>query len=124
VPRIGAPGQPELANGSVINGGTPTIVRNVLIQLTGTSNKQFDAICARELGEIERKRKFYLGGRTPQQDPLFYIRHSSLTLRADVAGTASPKRTRNPLFVALSEDAQTLVKVICSLASSCGHSIS
>jgi putative phosphoribosyl transferase len=67
VRKIGAPVQPELAIGSVIDGGTPIIVRdNEMIQLTGTSSKQFDVICARELGEIERRRKFYLGGRTPQ----------------------------------------------------------
>jgi putative phosphoribosyl transferase len=67
VRKIGAPVQPELAIGSVIDGGRPIIVRdNELIQLTGTSSKQFDVICARELGEIERRRKFYLGGRTPQ----------------------------------------------------------
>lgn len=36
-----------------------------LIRLTGTSSKAFDEICARELAEIERRRKFYLGDRKP-----------------------------------------------------------
>jgi putative phosphoribosyl transferase len=66
VRKIGAPRQPELAIGSVIDGGTPIIVRdNELIRLTGTSARQFDEICARELAEIERRREFYLGDRPP-----------------------------------------------------------
>jgi putative phosphoribosyl transferase len=67
VRKIGAPMQPELAIGSVIDGGKPIVVRDEeLMRLTGTSTKQFDIICGRELGEIERRRKFYLGGRSPQ----------------------------------------------------------
>jgi putative phosphoribosyl transferase len=67
VRKIGAPVQPELAIGSVIDGGTAIIVRDEeLMRLTGTSGRQFDKICAHELEEIERRRKFYLGGRTPQ----------------------------------------------------------
>jgi putative phosphoribosyl transferase len=67
VRKIGAPGQPELAVGSVIDGGSPIIVRDgELMWRTGTSTREFDKICARELGEIERRRKFYLGGRSPK----------------------------------------------------------
>ena len=66
VRKIGAPRQPELAIGAVIDGGTPIIVRDQeLIRLTGTSAKQFDQLCAREIAEIERRRKFYFGGRPP-----------------------------------------------------------
>ena len=66
VRKIGAPRQPELAIGSVIDGGAPIIVRDdKLIQLTGTSAKAFDEICALELAEIERRRKFYMGNRKP-----------------------------------------------------------
>lgn len=66
VRKIGAPRQPELAVGSIIDGGSPLIVRDrELLALTGTSVKQFDRICFRELGEIERRRKAYLGGRKP-----------------------------------------------------------
>src|ERR1019366_9044664 len=67
VRKIGAPRQPELAIGAVIDGGAPIIVRDQeLIRLTGTSAEQFDELCARELAEIERRRKFYLGGTPPQ----------------------------------------------------------
>ncbi len=66
VRKIGAPRQPELAVGSVIDGGKPIIVRDSeLISLTGTSAREFDEICARELAEIERRREFYLGNRPP-----------------------------------------------------------
>lgn len=66
VRKIGAPRQPELAVGSVIDGGTPIIVRDSgLLRLTGTSAAAFDEICARELSEIERRRKFYMGDRKP-----------------------------------------------------------
>ena len=64
VRKIGAPRQPELAIGSVIDGGTPIIVQDrELIRLTGTSSKEFDEICADELAEIERRHSFYLGNR-------------------------------------------------------------
>ena len=44
VRKIGAPRQPELAIGAVIDGGTPIIVRDQkLIRLTGTSARQFDS---------------------------------------------------------------------------------
>ena len=35
------------------------------MRATGTSESAFQAICARELAEIERRRKFYLGSRKP-----------------------------------------------------------
>ena len=67
VRKIGAPGQEELAIGSVIDGGDPIVIRDgELIRLTGTSERQFDRICARELEEIERRRAFYLKGRKPE----------------------------------------------------------
>lgn len=67
VRKIGAPRYPELAVGAVVDGGNPIIIRDQeLIRQTATGGDQFDAICARELAEIERRRKFYLGGRAPQ----------------------------------------------------------
>jgi putative phosphoribosyl transferase len=62
VRKIGAPLQPELAIGSIIDGDDPIIVRdNELMRLTGTGARQFEQICARELAEIERRRGLYLG---------------------------------------------------------------
>ncbi len=67
VRKIGAPMQPELAVGAVVDGGNPIIVRNdEVIRMTGTRPAAFDAICREELAEIERRRARYLGGRLPE----------------------------------------------------------
>lgn len=64
VRKIGAPRQPELAIGAVIDGEAPIIVRDdERMRLTGTSPCQFDQICVRELAEIERRRELYIGNR-------------------------------------------------------------
>ena len=64
VRKIGVPSQPELAMGAVTDGGKPTIIRNSeIIELCGVSERKFDAVCKEELGEIERRRKRYLGDR-------------------------------------------------------------
>jgi putative phosphoribosyl transferase len=66
VRKIGAPSQPELALGAVVDGANPVVVRNdELIAKTGTSPERFDAICTRELAEIERRRGVFLGKRGP-----------------------------------------------------------
>jgi len=62
VRKIGAPFQPELAMGAVVDGDAPIVVRNEdVIKLAGESG--FKAICDNELAEIERRRQRYLGGR-------------------------------------------------------------
>ncbi|HVX77489.1 MAG TPA: phosphoribosyltransferase [Bradyrhizobium sp.] len=64
VRKIGLPDQPELAMGAVVDGEAPTIVRNdEVIELSGISAQQFEAVCAQERTEIERRRKRYLGDR-------------------------------------------------------------
>lgn len=64
VRKIGVPSQPELAMGAVVDGVAPIIVRNdEVIELSGTTAEEFDAACARELAEIERRRQLYIGER-------------------------------------------------------------
>jgi len=64
VRKIGVPFQPELAMGAVVDGPTPSIVRNEdVIALAGVSENEFAAIRDRELAEIDRRRKTYLGNR-------------------------------------------------------------
>lgn len=64
VRKIGVPGNRELAMGAVVDGATPIVVRNEdVIQLTGTTESEFKAVCDRELEEIDRRRVRYLGGR-------------------------------------------------------------
>ena len=66
VRKIGVPTQPELAMGAVVDGGAPLIVRNEdVIALAGIAEPEFKAVCDSELGEIERRRKRYLGDRRP-----------------------------------------------------------
>jgi putative phosphoribosyl transferase len=64
VRKIGVPNQPELAMGAVVDGAAPTVVRNQeVIELSGTSAEEFDAVCTGELAEIERRRQLYIGER-------------------------------------------------------------
>ena len=64
VRKIGVPFQPELAMGAVVDGPAPMVVRNEeVITLTGVNEQEFAAIRDRELTEIERRRKTYLGNR-------------------------------------------------------------
>jgi predicted phosphoribosyltransferase len=64
VRKIGVPAQPELAMGAVVDGGAPIVVRNEdVIALAGVDDAEFNAIRDRELAEIERRRRLYVGNR-------------------------------------------------------------
>jgi predicted phosphoribosyltransferase len=68
VRKIGAPYQPELAMGAVVDGGKPVTVRNEdVIRLSGVSEQEFNATRDEQLAEIERRRKIYLGDRPHPQ---------------------------------------------------------
>jgi predicted phosphoribosyltransferase len=50
--------------GAVADGAEPTIVRNNdVIELSGVSEQDFDAVCRVERAELERRRRRYLGDR-------------------------------------------------------------
>jgi predicted phosphoribosyltransferase len=64
VRKIGAPMQPELALGAIVDGGKPVVVRNQeVIDATSTTDAEFEEIRDRELAEIESRRVHFLGGR-------------------------------------------------------------
>jgi predicted phosphoribosyltransferase len=64
VRKVGVPFQPELAMGAVVDGSAPIVVRNEdVIRYTRVSEEDFQAVCDRELAEIERRRDRYLGQR-------------------------------------------------------------
>jgi predicted phosphoribosyltransferase len=66
VRKIGAPTQPELAVGAVVDGENPDVVLNAdIIAATGTTDAFIAAARRRELAEIERRRLRYLAGRAP-----------------------------------------------------------
>ncbi|TCZ63250.1 phosphoribosyltransferase [Roseicella aquatilis] len=69
VRKLGAPFQPELAVGAVVEGDPPETVLNPdIITLTGTSEAYLAEARRRALAEIERRRGLYLAGR-PRPDP-------------------------------------------------------
>ena len=64
VRKVGVPYQPELAMGAIVDGGAPITVRNEdVIRIAGIAEADFRAVCDRELAEIDRRRKLYLGDR-------------------------------------------------------------
>jgi predicted phosphoribosyltransferase len=64
VRKIGAPGQPELALGAVVDGSRPeTVLNRSIMQHLGVSEAWIEAETARNLGEIERRRARYFEGR-------------------------------------------------------------
>jgi predicted phosphoribosyltransferase len=64
VRKIGTPSQPELAAGAVVDGDEPELVRNEdVIAAARIPESWLRAEVARELEEIERRRRSYLGPR-------------------------------------------------------------
>src|SRR5258707_1978905 len=66
VRKIGAPGQPELGLGAVVDGASPQLVLNEeLVQLVRPGRLYLEAEEKRQLAEIERRRALYQHGRAP-----------------------------------------------------------
>ena len=66
VRKIGAPDQPELAVGAVVDGENPrTVVNHDIADRLGLSTSDIATAAAREIDEIERRRLLYLHGRRP-----------------------------------------------------------
>ncbi|WP_342239421.1 phosphoribosyltransferase [Inquilinus sp. OTU3971] len=66
VRKIGVPIHPELAMGAVVDGSKPIIVRNdPVIRHAAVSESRFQELCRREIKENERRRRLYLGDRSP-----------------------------------------------------------
>src|SRR4051794_27755055 len=66
VRKIGAPGHPEFGLGAVVDGARPQVVLNEdLVTQLEVPPAYIEAETRRELQEIRRRRKRYLGGRRP-----------------------------------------------------------
>jgi putative phosphoribosyl transferase len=66
VRKIGAPGQPELGIGAIVDGAPPKSVLNPeLIRMTGAGPAHIAAVEERERAEIVRRRGLYRGGPFP-----------------------------------------------------------
>ena len=66
VRKIGAPGHEELGIGAIVDGANPQMVLNdEIVRMTGATPAYIDAEAARQLAELERRRKAYRGGGKP-----------------------------------------------------------
>jgi predicted phosphoribosyltransferase len=64
VRKIGVPFQPELAMGAVVDGErTDIVINEEVLEAVGLSEDDVRKRAKREVEEIERRRKLYLGGR-------------------------------------------------------------
>ena len=99
VRKIGAPGQPELAIGAIVDGAQPVIVRNDdVIDLLGVREADFQTIARRELAEIERRRAAYLKGRMPvgPAGRVTIVIDDGIATGATVRAALRATRKRNP----------------------------
>jgi putative phosphoribosyl transferase len=104
VRKIGVPQQPELAMGAVVDGGAPLVVRNEdVIHAVDVSESEFKAVCDRELAEIERRRKHYLGDRKPVDATgrTAIIIDDGIATGATVRAALRATRLRNPAKLVL-----------------------
>lgn len=66
VRKIGVPSQPELAAAAIVDGERPDLVLNAgVMQALGLTMADIDGAVQVQLTEIERRRKLYIGARTP-----------------------------------------------------------
>jgi putative phosphoribosyl transferase len=99
VRKIGVPHQPELAMGAVVDGPQPLIVRNEdVIAFTGIDASEFEAVYQRELAEIERRRRRYLGDRRPFEvaDRVAIVVDDGIATGATTRAALRATRARNP----------------------------
>src|SRR5690606_37445427 len=99
VRKIGVPFQPELAMGAVVDGARPITVRNEdVIRMARISESDFQYVCERELAEIERPRKRYLGDR-PHPDvtgSIAIVIDDGIATGATTRAALRAMRARNP----------------------------
>ncbi|WP_375196370.1 phosphoribosyltransferase [Sphingobium sp.] len=66
VRKLGAPGYEELGIGAVVDGADPQLVLNEdIVRQLGPTPEYIRAEMRRQLAEIDRRRRTYLGNRTP-----------------------------------------------------------
>src|SRR5438445_13537722 len=66
VRKIGAPGHEELGLGAIVDGHDPQLVLNEeVVRVVAPPPGYIDAEAQRQLAEIERRRKHYIGDRPP-----------------------------------------------------------
>jgi predicted phosphoribosyltransferase len=99
VRKIGAPMQPELAIGAVVDGGTPEIVRNEeLIRALGLTEDDFREEAQRQLEIIEARRKLWVAGRPriPVKDKTANIVDDGIATGATVRASLHALKRQRP----------------------------
>ena len=99
VRKIGAPMQPELAIGAVVDGGTPEIVRNEeLIRALGLTEDDFREEAQRQLEIIEARRKLWVAGRPriPVKDKTAIIVDDGIATGATVRASLHALKRQGP----------------------------
>ncbi len=105
VRKLGAPGQPELAIGAVVNGydEAETVLNTDVVAMTGATDAYIAESRDRALAEIERRRKLYLAGR-PRPDPrgrAAIVVDDGLATGATARAALHALRRRNPARLVL-----------------------
>ena len=99
VRKVGVPFQPELAMGAVVDGAKPVVVRNEdVLSLTGVDEEEFQAVCDREIAEIERRRRAYIAGRegVPIAERVAIVVDDGIATGATMRAALQATRARNP----------------------------
>jgi putative phosphoribosyl transferase len=99
VRKIGAPMQPELAIGAVVDGGSPEIVRNEeLIRALGLTEDDFREEAQRQLEIIEARRKLWVAGRAriPVKDKTAIIVDDGIATGATVRASLHALKRQGP----------------------------
>jgi predicted phosphoribosyltransferase len=99
VRKIGAPIQPELAMGAVVDGDSPEIVRNEeLIRELGITDAEFQLEAERQLKIIEARRALWVAGRTraPLNDKTVIIVDDGIATGATIRASVHALKKRGP----------------------------
>ena len=99
VRKIGAPIQPELAMGAVVDGDAPEIVRNEdVIRELGISDAEFQQEAERQLKVIEARRALWVAGRTraPVKDRTVILVDDGIATGATIRASLHALKRRGP----------------------------
>lgn len=99
VRKIGAPIQPELAMGAVVDGDAPEFVRNEdVIRMLGITDDEFQREAARQLKIIEQRRNLWVAGRpaTPVRDKTVIIVDDGIATGATITASLHALKKRGP----------------------------